>query len=310
MIKRKSEMDQDKTYHVPVLLNEVIQYLLTNKNGIYVDCTFGGGGHSRALLKELDQNAKLIAFDQDEDAKKNIPADERILFVPQNFRYIKRFLKLNNIEKVDGILADLGVSSHQFDEPTRGFSTRFTGKLDMRMDQRQELTASDLINRYTEEQLHKLFEQYGEVTNSKTLARTITEGRRTIHIETIEAFKNLINPIVKGNPNKYYAQVFQALRMEVNDEMGALKELLEQSPDILKTGGRIGIITFHSIEDRLVKTFFRDNTFQLEDNNPFISVEKPVLLKAVNKKPITPSNEELKRNPRSRSAKLRVAERI
>ena len=310
MIKRKSEMDQDKTYHVPVLLNEVIQYLLTNKNGIYVDCTFGGGGHSRALLKELDQNAKLIAFDQDEDAKKNIPADERILFVPQNFRYIKRFLKLNNIEKVDGILADLGVSSHQFDEPSRGFSTRFTGKLDMRMDQRQELTASDLINRYTEEQLHKLFEQYGEVTNSKTLARTITEGRRTIHIETIEAFKNLINPIVKGNPNKYYAQVFQALRMEVNDEMGALKELLEQSPDILKTGGRIGIITFHSIEDRLVKTFFRDNTFQLEDNNPFISVEKPVLLKAVNKKPITPSNEELKRNPRSRSAKLRVAVRI
>ena len=304
-------MDQDnQSYHVPVLLNEVIQFLLINKNGVYVDCTFGGGGHSRALLKELDQHATLIAFDQDEDAKQNIPNDPRILFVPQNFRHIRRFLKLNNIEKVDGILADLGVSSHQFDEPARGFSTRFSGKLDMRMDQRQELTAADLLKRYTEEQLHKLFEQYGEVTNSKTLARTIVEGRRTINIDTIEAFKNLVSPIVKGNPNKYFAQVFQALRIEVNDEMGALKELLEQSPDVLNTGGRIGIITFHSIEDRLVKTFFRDNTFQSEDNNPFISVEKLALLKAVTKKPVTPSNEELKKNPRSRSAKLRVAERI
>ncbi len=311
MIKRKSEMEQDKqAYHVPVLLNEVIQLLLINKNGVYVDCTFGGGGHSRALLKELDVNAKLIAFDQDEDAKHNIPQDNRILFVPQNFRHIKRFLKLNNIEKVDGILADLGVSSHQFDEPSRGFSTRFSGKLDMRMDQRQELTAADLLHRYTEEQLHKLFEQYGEVTNSKTLARTIIEGRRTIHLDTIEAFKNLINPIVKGNPNKYYAQVFQALRMEVNDEMGALKELLEQSPDILKEGGRIGIITFHSIEDRMVKTFFRDNTFETEDKNPFVSIEKPDVLNPVTKKPVTPSDEEIKRNPRSRSAKLRVAERI
>ncbi len=304
-------MEQDKqAYHVPVLLNEVIQLLLINKNGVYVDCTFGGGGHSRALLKELDVNAKLIAFDQDEDAKHNIPQDNRILFVPQNFRHIKRFLKLNNIEKVDGILADLGVSSHQFDEPSRGFSTRFSGKLDMRMDQRQELTAADLLHRYTEEQLHKLFEQYGEVTNSKTLARTIIEGRRTIHLDTIEAFKNLINPIVKGNPNKYYAQVFQALRMEVNDEMGALKELLEQSPDILKEGGRIGIITFHSIEDRMVKTFFRDNTFETEDKNPFVSIEKPDVLNPVTKKPVTPSDEEIKRNPRSRSAKLRVAERI
>ena len=311
MIKRKSEMEQDnQSYHVPVLLNEVIQFLLINKNGLYVDCTFGGGGHSRALLKELGTDAKLIAFDQDEDAKQNIPDDPRIIFVPQNFRHIRRFLKLNNIEKVDGILADLGVSSHQFDEPTRGFSTRFSGKLDMRMDQRQELTASDLLKNYTEEQLHKLFEQYGEVTNSKTLAKTIVEGRRAINIDTIEAFKNLVNPIVKGNPNKYFAQVFQALRMEVNDEMGALKELLEQSPDVLKEGGRIGIITFHSIEDRLVKTFFRDNTFQLEDVNPFISVEKPNLLKVVTKKPVTPSNEEIKRNPRSRSAKLRVAERI
>ena len=311
MIKRKSEMEQDKqSYHVPVLLNEVIQFLLINKNGVYVDCTFGGGGHSRALLKELDAGAKLIAFDQDEDAKQNIPNDPRILFVPQNFRHIKRFLKLNNIEKVDGVLADLGVSSHQFDEPTRGFSTRFSGNLDMRMDQRQEMTAADLLLKYSEEQLHKLFEQYGEVTNSKTLAKTIVEGRRTIHIDTIEAFKNLVSPIVKGNPNKYFAQVFQALRMEVNDEMGALKELLEQSPDVLKAGGRIGIITFHSIEDRLVKTFFRDNTFHLEDDNPFISVEKPSLLKVVTKKPVTPSNEEIKRNPRSRSAKLRVAERI
>jgi S-adenosyl-methyltransferase MraW len=311
MIKRKSEMDNDKqSYHVPVLLNEVIQFLLINKNGVYVDCTFGGGGHSRALLKELSSDAKLIAFDQDEDAKQNIPDDPRILFIPQNFRHIRRFLKLNNIEKVDGILADLGVSSHQFDEPTRGFSTRFSGKLDMRMDQRQEVTAFDLLNRFTEEQLHKLFEQYGEVTNSKTLAKTIVESRRTINIDTIEAFKNLVNPIVKGNPNKYYAQVFQALRMEVNDEMGALKELLEQSPDVLRTGGRIGIITFHSIEDRLVKTFFRDNTFRREDDNPFVSVEKPSLLKVITKKPVTPSDEEIKRNPRSRSAKLRVAERI
>jgi 16S rRNA (cytosine1402-N4)-methyltransferase len=299
-----------ESYHVPVLLNEVIENLNINPKGIYVDCTFGGGGHAKAILQRLDKEGKLVAFDQDADAKQNLPNDERIVFVPHNFRHLKRFLRLNGIETVDGILADLGVSSHQFDEGGRGFSTRFDAQMDMRMDQRQTKTAFDVVNEYSEQQLHKLFEQYGEVTNAKTLARTIVEVRRTTPLQTIDAFKTALRPIVKGNPNKYFAQVFQALRIDVNDELGALKELLEQLPQVLKKGGRSAIITFHSIEDRMVKVFFRDNTFEMPEENPFVTVEKPMLLKLVNKKPIVATGEEIKKNPRSRSAKLRVAERI
>jgi 16S rRNA (cytosine1402-N4)-methyltransferase len=303
-------MTGDQSYHVPVLFKEVLDLLVLNKDGIYVDCTFGGGGHSKGILQQLSNKGKLIAFDQDADAQQNIPADDRILFIPHNFRFLNRFLRLNGIDKVDGILADLGVSSHQFDESARGFSTRFNGKLDMRMDQRQDKTAADIINTYPEKRLHKIFEQYGEVTNSKTLARTIVEARRTISIDSIETFRNVINSIIKGNPNKYLAQVFQALRMEVNDEMNSLKELLEQSPEVLKKGGRIAVITFHSIEDRMVKRYFRDNTFSEEEENPFEMKEKKMILKTINKKPVSASEKEIKMNSRSRSAKLRVAERI
>jgi 16S rRNA (cytosine1402-N4)-methyltransferase len=296
-------------YHIPVLLSEVLEALDIKPGGVYVDCTFGGGGHSKAILDKLGSAGKLIVFDQDEDAKKNVPNDERLLFIPQNFRYVKRFLQLHGYQKVDGLLADLGVSSHQFDKAERGFSTRFDADLDMRMDQRQELTAAVILKSYSQENLHKLFEQYGEVTNSKTLAKTIVEARKTLPIRTTTDFKNAVASIVKGNPNKYFAQVFQALRIEVNDEMGALKELLKQIPDILKPGGRAVIITFHSIEDKLVKTFFKQGTFDPEEEHPFENRKTKSVLKLVNKKPIEASAAEQKINPRSRSAKLRAAER-
>jgi len=297
-------------YHIPVLLSEAINGLGIKPDGIYVDCTLGGGGHSKAILEKLDPKGKLIAFDQDKDAKKNLPDDKRVIFILQNFRHLQRFLRLHNINAVDGILADLGVSSHQFDEATRGFSTRFSAALDMRMDQQQELKASEVLNTYGEQQLHKMFEQYGEVTNAKTLARTIVEARRTKGFATTDDLQNAIRTIVKGNPDKYFAQVFQALRIEVNDELGALKEMLQQSPLLLKPGGRIVIITFHSLEDRLVKNFFRRCTFDEPEQNPFINEERVNELNVITKKPILPSAEEMKRNPRSRSAKMRIAEKV
>ena len=248
---------QQGIYHVPVMLDEVIEGLNIHPSGIYVDCTFGGGGHSKAILGKLNKEGKLIAFDQDEYAKKNVPGDARIIFVPQNFRHLQKFLRLHKIKEVDGILADLGVSSYQFDKADRGFSTRFDAVMDMRMDQRQSLFAMDVLKTYSEERLHKIFEQYGEVTNSKTLARTIVDLRNTRSMQTITDFKNAVQGIVKGNPNKYFAQVFQALRIEVNDELEALKEMLQQSTEVLKTGGRIAVITFHSLEDRIVKNFLK-----------------------------------------------------
>ena len=297
-------------YHIPVLPDEVINGLNIQPDGIYVDCTFGGGGHSKAILEKLSAKGKLVAFDQDNDARKNLPDDERIIFVPQNFRHLQRFLRLHSITAVDGILADLGVSSHQFDEAERGFSIRFNAELDMRMDQRQTLTAFDVVNTYTEQQLHKLFEQYGEVTNSKTLAKKIVDVRSTASLKTIDGFKNALREIVKGNPNKYFAQVFQALRIEVNDELGALKEMLQQIPSLLKPGGRVAIITFHSLEDRLVKNFFRRGSFDEPEENPYTNTEQVSELKVITKKPIVPTDDEMKQNPRSRSAKLRVAEKV
>jgi 16S rRNA (cytosine1402-N4)-methyltransferase len=297
-------------YHVPVLLQETIDGLSIHPDGVYVDCTFGGGGHSRAILAKLGTKGKLVAFDQDAEAKANLPGDDRVVFVPHNFRHLQRFLRLNNIKSADGIMADLGVSSHQFDEAARGFSTRYDAALDMRMDQRQTLTALTVVNTYSEQQLHKLFEQYGEVTNAKTLAKTIVQARATTSLKTIDGFKNALREIVKGNPNKYFAQVFQALRIEVNDELGALKEMLQQIPPLLKPGGRVAIITFHSLEDRLVKNFFRRGTFDEPETNPFINDEKVNELKIITKKPITASEKEMKSNPRSRSAKLRVAEKV
>jgi 16S rRNA (cytosine1402-N4)-methyltransferase len=299
-----------QTYHIPVLLSETIEGLNIQTDGIYVDCTFGGGGHSKAILERLNKKGRLIAFDQDEDAIKNLPDDARVIFIPHNFRHLQKFLRLHNIKAVDGIAADLGVSSYQFDKAERGFSTRFNADLDMRMDRRQRLTASDVVNTYREQQLHKLFEQYGEVTNAKTLANTIVHLRTSIPLKTIDAFKNALREIVRGNPNKYFAQVFQALRIEVNDELSALKEMLQQVPVLLKPGGRAAIITFHSLEDRLVKNFFRRGTFDEPEENPFINIEQVNELKVITKKPILPSHEEIKRNPRSASAKLRIAERI
>lgn len=300
----------DQVYHVPVLLNEVIEGLHINPDGIYVDCTFGGGGHSKAILSKLGTKGKLIAFDQDDDAKNNLPDDERLIFVSHNFRHLQRFLKLEGITTVDGIMADLGVSSHQFNEAERGFSIRFNAELDMRMDQRQTLTAFDVVQTYTEQQLHKLFEQYGEVTNAKTLAKTIVQVRNNASLKTIDGFKNALREIVKGNPNKYFAQVFQALRIEVNDELGVLKEMLQQIPSLLNPGGRAAIITFHSLEDRLVKNFFRRGSFEEPEENPFTNTVQKSVLKIITKKPVVPTDKEMKENPRSRSAKLRVAEKI
>ncbi len=298
-------------YHVPVLFTETINGLNIQPNGVYVDCTFGGGGHSRGILERLNGQGKLIAFDQDADAVKNIPEDKRVTFVPHNFRHLHRFLRLHKMAKVDGLLADLGVSSHQFDEGDRGFSIRFDGPLDMRMDQRQNLTAATVVATYSEQQLHKMFEQFGEVSNSKTLAKHIVETRKQMQVQTILQFKAMISPVVKGNPNKYLAQVFQALRIEVNAEMETLKEMLLQLNDVVKSGGRAAIITFHSLEDRLVKTFFKNGNFEDDiDDNPFVQTVKLQQWKLITKKPITASAEELKKNNRSRSAKLRVAERI
>lgn len=298
-------------YHVPVLLHEAVNALMIKPNGVYVDCTYGGGGHSGEILKKLGKQGKLVAFDQDADAGKNLPEDERIIFVPHNFRHLQRFLRLHKIAAVDGVLADLGVSSHQFDEGNRGFSTRSEdAELDMRMDQRQAMTAKTVLSTYTEQQLHKLFEQYGEVTNSKTLAKTIVEARKTGRLETIADLKNMVYSVVKGNPNKYFAQVFQALRIEVNDELGALKEMLLQAPGVLKEGGRIAVITFHSLEDRLVKIFFRQGSFDKNsEHDVFGNAASKSSFKMITRKPVTPGDEELRQNKRSRSAKLRVAER-
>ena len=300
---------QKGIYHVPVLLQEVIIGLQIIPSGIYMDCTFGGGGHSKKILEQLDAHGKLIVFDQDEDAKKNLPHDDRIIFVPHNFRHLQRFLRFHKIVKVNGILADLGVSSHQINVAERGFSTRFNAAMDMRMNQNEKNTAGDVLKNYSEEKLHKIFEQYGEVTNSKTLAKTIVEIRKTQSLNTINEFKNAIYPIVKGNPEKYFAQVFQALRIEVNDELNALKEMLRQSVDVLEEGGRIAVITFHSLEDRIVKNFFRHGNFEEEQTNDLYGKPKRNELKVITKKPIVPSLLETKNNPRSRSSKLRIAEK-
>ena len=301
---RASAGDQ---YHVPVLLSEVIDGLEIKPGGIYVDCTFGGGGHSRAILEKLNSDGRLIVFDQDAEAKQNLPDDERVTFVQQNFRHLQRFLRVNRSPKVDGILADLGVSSHQFDEAARGFSTRFEAALDMRMDTRNSTTAATVIEKYSEAQLHKLFERYGEVTNAKTLARTIVSQRAITPVKTISQLKQALQPIVKGNPNKYFAQVFQALRIEVNEEMEVLKEMLQQSTEVLKTGGRIAIITFHSLEDRVVKNFFKKGSFDETEDDDVFGKKHESPFNIITKKPIVAGADELKRNPRSRSAKLRIA---
>ncbi len=301
--------NQLQNYHTPVLLNEVIESLQIIPDGIYVDCTFGGGGHSLAILQKLNANGKLFVFDQDAEAKKNLPDDERVVFVPQNFRHLQRFLRLHKVTAVNGLLADLGVSSHQFDEAARGFSIRFDAALDMRMDQRTTTTAAEVIKTFTELQLHKMLEQYGEVTNAKTLAKVIVQQRAIAPIRTINEFKNAVKDVVKGNPQKYFAQVFQAMRIQVNEELEVLKELLQQIPAVLKSNGRAAIITFHSLEDRLVKNFFKDGNILAEQPENLFGHKPHNPLLVITKKPITASAMELKQNPRSRSAKLRIAEK-
>jgi len=296
-------------YHIPVLLKEAIDGLNIKPGGIYVDCTFGGGGHSKAILAKLGREGKLFAFDQDADAKRNLADDSRLIFEPHNFRHIGRFLRLHKIKEVDGILADLGVSSHQFDEASRGFSTRQDANLDMRMNQSQDQTAATLIASQSESALHKIFEQYGEVTNAKTLAKTLVEKRKLAPIRTVNEFKQAIQSVVKGNPNKYFAQVFQALRIAVNDEFGSLREMLQQVPSLLRSEGRVAIITFHSLEDRIVKNFFRHGKHEHGAVDEIYGGREESPLRVITPKPIEPGEEELKINPRSRSARLRIAEK-
>ena len=296
-------------YHTSVLLHESIDALAIKPNGIYIDATFGGGGHSRAIMAQLGSDGHLYGFDQDEDAHRNAIDDERFTLVQANFRDIKKFLRLYDVKQVDGILADLGVSSWQFDTAERGFSYRFDGPLDMRMSQFGELTAADILNTYSVEKLHKIFGEYGELRNAKTFANAVVAARETKPFEVIDDLKMLAEANVMGEKMKYLSQVFQALRIEVNDELGALQDLLKDSVDVLKPEGRLAIITFHSLEDRLVKNFMKNGNFEDEPEKDFFGNIKRDL-KPVHKKPIEASAEELKVNNRSRSAKLRVAEKI
>jgi 16S rRNA (cytosine1402-N4)-methyltransferase len=278
-------------------------------DGIYVDVTYGGGGHSSELLKCLGPKGRLIAFDQDLDAKANLIADERITFVQANFRHLARFLKLHKISKVDGILADLGVSSHQFDTGERGFSYRFDGPLDMRMNTEADIDATKIVNTYSEQELQQVFSEYGEVSNSKTLAIALVQARSRQDINTIQSFLAVVEPNIRGSKHSYLAQVFQALRIAVNDEMNVLKEFLEQSAQVLNVGGRLAVISFHSLEDKLVKQYMKRGAFG-EDHvkDKFGNITLP--FKVVSKKAIEATKEELAQNKRSHSAKLRVAEKI
>lgn len=296
------------SYHKPVLLKESVDGLDINPEGIYVDATFGGGGHSREILSRLGERGRLIAFDQDEDAAVNIPAgDDRLSFVPYNFRYLKKYCRLHRAIPAQGILADLGVSSHQFDNAGRGFSTRYNARLDMRMDRQLEGTARDVLNTYPEEALHRIFGMYGEVSNARTLARNIVLARVRSPLDTVDALKAVLAPLARrGAENKYYAQVFQALRIEVNEEMDALRELLRQSAEVLEEGGRLAVISYHSLEDRLVKNFINKGRFSGEVEKDLYGNElKP--FKSLNKKPLRPGAEEIADNNRARSARLRIA---
>jgi len=295
-------------YHQPVLLKECIDGLNINPNGIYVDVTFGGGGHSREILKHLT-TGKLYAFDQDEDAAKNNIDDERFILIKQNFRYLKNFLKMYNALPIDGLLADLGVSSHQFDEAERGFSTRFDARLDMRMDRNSKVTAADILNTYSEDELKRIFKLYGEVDNAGRLAYQIFHLRKEKQIETVNDLKAAVEKCLKrGRENQYYAQVFQALRIEVNKELDVLKDLLMQCSEVLKPGGRLVVISYQSLEDRLVKNIIRSGKFEGEVEKDFFG-NQLTPFKAITRKPIVPSNEEIAENSRARSAKLRIAEK-
>ncbi|WP_291779219.1 16S rRNA (cytosine(1402)-N(4))-methyltransferase RsmH [Cecembia sp.] len=298
-----------QNYHIPVMLGPCIEALAIDPNGIYVDLTFGGGGHAREILKHL-QGGHLYGFDQDSDAEANIPEDAHFTFIQANFRDFKKYLRLYSVSKVDGILADLGISSHQIDEPQRGFSTRFEGELDMRMSQSSSLTAKEILNTYEESSLHKIFGIYGEVKNAKTLAQSVVAERALQAFTTTEGFKQFLKRFApRGKEFKYFAQVFQALRIEVNDEMGALEEMLLQTVEVLKPEGRLVIMSYHSLEDRLVKNFINKGKFQGEVEKDFFgNLIRP--LEPVSRKAITAGIEEIEKNSRARSAKLRIAKKL
>jgi 16S rRNA (cytosine1402-N4)-methyltransferase len=296
-------------YHIPVLLNECIEGLNIHPDGIYVDVTFGSGGHSRKILEKLS-SGKLIAFDQDKDADRNLIRDDRFLFINQNFRFLKNFLRFNGIGHIDGLLADLGISSWQIDQPGRGFSTRLDGPLDMRMNQEMGITASEIINSYTRDQLTRIFKQYGEIENAGKLAVEIINERSVHQIETTDELKKIILRVAsRGKENQYLAKVFQGIRIEVNEELESLRELIKGADELLNPGCRMVIISYHSLEDRLVKNYFRTGNFEGSQVKDFYgNLISP--LKPVNRKAIVPGEEEQSNNPRSRSAKLRIAEKI
>ena len=293
-------------YHNPVLLHESVDALSVKEDGVYVDVTFGGGGHSREILKRLGKTGRLFGFDQDPDAQENVFDDERFVLIPENFRYISRFLRFHGVRKVDGVLADLGVSSHQFDEAERGFSTRFDGDLDMRMNQKSKISAKQIINNYSEEKLAEIFFSYGELRNSRNIAKTIVEKRQEEKIDTSFQLRKVLQKFLpNAKEHKIIAQIFQAIRIEVNEELDVLKEFLQQLPNLLKEDGRLSVISYHSLEDRLVKRFFRTGLFSGEPEKDFFgNIEVP--LKKIGKL-IVPTPQEIKLNNRARSAKLRVA---
>jgi 16S rRNA (cytosine1402-N4)-methyltransferase len=298
------------TYHEPVLLKECIEALNIRPGGTYVDVTFGGGGHARAILERLGPGGRLIAFDRDEDALANAIPDERFTLVRHNYRYIRNFLRYYDAIPVDGILADLGISSHQVDEASRGFSTRFNASLDMRMNRENPLTAAEIINSYPEEELVNIFSKYGEVFNARTLARKILEARKVKKIEDVTGFRSAIQTCTnKQHESQYYAKVFQALRIEVNDELESLKTLLAESASLLRAGGRLVVISYHSLEDRLVKNLISRGKFEGEAEKDLFGNTLGIPFRAVNKKPIEATGQEVLRNPRARSAKLRIAQK-
>ncbi|MBP3668793.1 MAG: 16S rRNA (cytosine(1402)-N(4))-methyltransferase RsmH [Bacteroides sp.] len=300
---------EEQTYHVPVLLNESIEGMNLQPGGIYVDVTFGGGGHSKEILRRMDNDSHLYSFDQDEDAEKNIVNDARFTFVRSNFRYLYNFLRYYEVEQVDAVLADLGVSSHHFDDSERGFSFRFDGKLDMRMNKRSGITAADVVNTYDEERLANIFYLYGELKNSRKLASVIVKARNNQPIVTIGEFLDIVKPLFgREREKKELAKVFQALRIEVNQEMEALKEMLQSATEMLKPGGRLVVITYHSLEDRMVKNMMKTGNIEGKSTQDFFgNVQTP--FKLINNKVIVASDDEVARNPRSRSAKLRIAEK-
>ncbi|MBX6379751.1 MAG: 16S rRNA (cytosine(1402)-N(4))-methyltransferase RsmH [Thermoflavifilum aggregans] len=301
-------MNTEKGHHEPVMVQEVLEGLNIRENGVYVDATYGGGGHTRAILSKLGNGGRVIAFDQDESVREHVLQDQRLVFVPENFIYLKQFLRYYHAVPVDGILADLGVSSFQLDTPERGFSLRYDAPLDMRMDRRREQTAADLLQEVSEAELHRILEMYGEVRNARTVARVIVQARGRKPIQTTGELVQLLEPLVRGNRHQYLARVFQALRIAVNDELHALESFLQQAAEVLRPGGRLVVISFHSLEDRIVKQFMKGELTRQAQAS--VLTERQTMFRLITRKPLQPTPAEVERNPRSSSARLRVAEKL